>query len=233
MSVLTFKSYSESFNASVCEEFYGHFTNYKKINKLKSKQANLYAIVHHYPKKFLSPYEGTRFLKTIKEDEIFDIELGTLKKIRMIITRTTDNPLLELFSGDVGKMFNGYNKLQNETSILDEISGYISQIKTFYGTEARTMYTKEDFFREFPKTDKPFFYPWEEKYIEKLVEKTRQEAEEKTRLAEQKARQEAEQKARLAEEKARLAEEKAKLAEEKARLEQRLRELESKIDFSR
>jgi hypothetical protein len=153
-------------------------------------------------------------------------------------------------------MSNGYNKLQNETSILDEISGYLSQIQIFYGTEAKTMYTKEDFFREFPKTDKPFFYPWEEKYIEKLVEKVRQEAEEKTRLAEQKARQEAEEKARLAEqkailaeqkvilaeqkarqeaeEKARLAEQKARQeAEEKARLEQRLRELESKIDFSR
>ena len=77
-NLISFKSYSESFTSHACEELYGHLTNYKKINKLKGHEVNLYVIAQHYPQKFLSPYEGSKFLKTIKKDKIFDLALGSL-----------------------------------------------------------------------------------------------------------------------------------------------------------
>ena len=188
-NLISFKSYSESFNSHACEELYAHLTNYKKINKLKGHEVNLYVIAQHYPQKFLSHYEGSKFLKTIKKDDIFDLALGSLKNIRFIITRTTDNPLLALFSGDIGKVYHGYKLIKEQSKILNEVSGYLDKIKEFFGLEVKNMYTKEDFFRENPPSDKPFMFPWEKTYLEKELKRVRDEAEEKyKRLAEEKAK---------------------------------------------
>ena len=76
------------------------------------------------------------------------------------------------------------------------------------------MYTKEDFFRDYPPPKEyRFAFPWEQELHERELKRVRDEAEEKIRLAEERAKQSAEEKARLAEEKIRLAEENAKLAE--------------------
>ena len=53
-NLISFKSASESFNTKALEGFFGHFTNYRKINNLKREKINLYAIVYHYPRKHFS-----------------------------------------------------------------------------------------------------------------------------------------------------------------------------------
>jgi hypothetical protein len=218
-NLLSFKSYSESFNPESCEELYGHLTNYKKKNNLKAEQVNLYALVHHYPQKLLSPYEKTRFFKTVKEGEIFDLDLEGIKRIRFIVARKTDNPVLGLFSGDRDKVFNCYKILEEQTTILKGLSSYLNKIQEYYGVEVNWMYTKEDFFKDYPPTGKKFAFPWEEEYHENELKKIREEAEEKARLAEEKAKKLAEEKARLAEEKAkRLAEDMEKLGEIKGKI---------------
>jgi hypothetical protein len=63
-NLISFKSYSESFNAEALEELFGHLTNYRKVNELSSNQINLYAIVNHYPQALFTEFEGTEFLKT-------------------------------------------------------------------------------------------------------------------------------------------------------------------------
>jgi hypothetical protein len=66
-NLISFKSYSESFNAESLEEFFGHLTNYRKQYEVDSDDINLYAIVYHYPRDLFRAYEGSDFLKTIKE----------------------------------------------------------------------------------------------------------------------------------------------------------------------
>ncbi|KPA09437.1 hypothetical protein MHK_010353, partial [Candidatus Magnetomorum sp. HK-1] len=40
-NLITFKTYSESFNPAALEELWGHYCNYLKINKLERDQVNL------------------------------------------------------------------------------------------------------------------------------------------------------------------------------------------------
>ena len=95
-NLISFKSYSESFNAFAMEEFFGHLANYQKIHKLPAKKVNLYVLSHHYPRKLLKPFES--FITVVKENEIFDLKLGQLHAIRFMIMRETDHPILGLFS---------------------------------------------------------------------------------------------------------------------------------------
>ena len=69
-NLITFKTYSESFNPAALEELWGHHCNYLKINKLERDQVNLYAITHHYPELILKPFENTQFLDVIKPEDI-------------------------------------------------------------------------------------------------------------------------------------------------------------------
>jgi len=62
-NLITFKTYSESLNSAAIEEFYGHFTNYLKINKINRNDVNLYAITQHFPDKILKPFKNTNYLK--------------------------------------------------------------------------------------------------------------------------------------------------------------------------
>ena len=54
------------------------------------------------------------------------------------------------------------------------------------------MYTKEDFWRDYPPKDQPFAFPWTEEYHQRVIEQARKEAYEKAREeARNKAREEA------------------------------------------
>lgn len=187
-NLMTFKSYSESFNAEALEELYGHLTNYRKVNEVASGQINLYAIVHHYPRDFFRPFEGSEFLKTVKDKEIFDFDLGVLKRVRFIITRETDNPVLALFSGDYQKVFDSYNHIKEHTTLLSAISTYLNRLSQYYGEEVLNMYTKEDFMRDYPLKDyAPFAFPWEKEYHDQELKKVAQEAAEKAKIEAAKA----------------------------------------------
>ncbi|KPA18871.1 hypothetical protein MHK_000911, partial [Candidatus Magnetomorum sp. HK-1] len=143
-----------------------HYCNYLKINKLERDQVNLYAITHHYPDLILKPFENTQFIDVIKPEEVVDLKLGNVKKVRIIVTQDTDNPILALFSGKQKKVLEAYEKLKKETDLLDEISAYFEKIKAYYGKELIEMYTKEDFFRDYPPQKEHFLFPWEKAYIE-------------------------------------------------------------------
>ncbi|KPA17909.1 hypothetical protein MHK_001873 [Candidatus Magnetomorum sp. HK-1] len=170
-NLITFKTYSESFNPAALEELWGHHCNYLKIKNLERDQVNLYAITHHSPELILKPFKGTKFIKIIKPDEVFDLHLGNVKKVRIIVTHDTNNPILALFSGKQQKVFEAYEKLNNETDLLNEISDYFENIKAYYGEELIDMYTKEDFFRDYPPSKEHFLFPWEKAYIEDEAKK--------------------------------------------------------------
>jgi len=165
-NLITFKTYSESFNPDALEELWGHHCNYLKINELERDQVNLYAITHHHPDLILKPFIDTKFVHIIKPDEVYDLHLGNVKKVRIIITKDTNNPILALFSGNHKKVFEAYEKLKNETDLMDQISLYFKNIKAYYGEELNEMYTKEDFFRDYPPPKEHFLFPWEKAYIE-------------------------------------------------------------------
>jgi len=223
-NLITFKTYSESLNRGAIEELYGHFTNYLKIEELERDKVNLYAVTQHYPRDLIKPFKKTKYLEVIKENEIIDLKHGALKKIRIIITQSTDNPILALFSNDRDRVYRAYEKIKNETSLFDNISIYLGAISEYYGQEVSNMYTQEDFFRDYPDTPK-FVLPWNEKFHDEQLKKIQEEARaafaeaEAERKAKAKAEQkaEAERKAKETERKAKEAERKAKEAERKAK----------------
>lgn len=197
-NLITVKSYSESFNAPALEEFYGHLTNYRKVNNLTPDQINLYAIVNHYPRELFWTFEGSAFLTPVVEREIFDFELRPLKRVRVVITRATTNPVLALFSGDSRKVFDSYTQLQEPTTLLSSISGYLNQISRYFGQEVFNMYTKEDFMRDYPPTEyAPFAFPWEKEYHDQELKKVKEAAEKAAREAAEKAAREAAEKGRM------------------------------------
>jgi len=170
-NLISIKSYSESFTAESLEEFYGHLTNYRKVNQVASEEVNLYAIVYHYPRDLFRAFEGSDFLTVIKEKEIFDLELSPLKRVRFVITQETDNPVLGLFSGDEEKVFQSYAFLEQQTTLLEGISVYFHKIGEYYGEEFSNMYTKEDYLQDYPpKKEYPFAFPWEKEYHEKAIQ---------------------------------------------------------------
>ena len=175
-NLISIKSYSESFTAESLEEFYGHLTNYRKVKQVSWEQVNLYAIVYHYPRDLFRAFEGTEFLKVVKEKEIFDLALSPLKRVRFVITQETDNPVLSLFSGDAHKVSQSYVELKQQTTLLEGISVYFQKINEYYGEEFLNMYTKEDFLRDYPpKKEYPFVFPWSKEYHEKAIQEATQQ----------------------------------------------------------
>lgn len=170
-NLISFKSFHESFNGFALMEFFGHVVNYNKSKEVPLDKINLYAISHHYPRDLFNPFEGTEFLKVIKKDEIFELSLSTTKSVRFIILRTTNNPLLALFSNNPPKIAEGYQRLTQETDFLEGISIYFSKIAEYYGEEVKNMYTKEDFWRDYPPNDNPFVWPWLKDYHEQELQK--------------------------------------------------------------
>jgi hypothetical protein len=183
-NLISFKSYSESFNAEALEELFGHLTNYRKVNDLSSEQIHLYAIVNHYPKALFTEFEGTEFLKVVKEKQIYDLELRPLKRVRFIITRETDNPLLALFSAEPRKVSESYTQLKEQTTLLANVSAYLNKLSEYYNQEMLNMYTREDFMRDYPPADyAPFVFPWEKEYHEQELKKAAEAAKEAAEAA--------------------------------------------------
>jgi hypothetical protein len=102
-NLISFKSFNESFNMEALEEFYGHFTNYKKMRNLESQpeKINLYAVTHHLPEKLFNRYKNTEFLECIFDNRIYDFKI--LTPVRFIVTNDFDHPVLGLFSNKTGR----------------------------------------------------------------------------------------------------------------------------------
>ena len=168
-NIITFKSYSEVFNGYAMEELYGHLINYGKVENVAHEKINLYAIVHHYPRDLLTPFLAAGLAKVSKADEVYDLEPGVLKPVRIIVCRTTDNPLLALFSNDKDTVFQGYERIATESNLLAEVSDYLDRIKQYFGEMVKNMYTKEDFLRDYPPSEGfNIVFPWEEKMLDEV-----------------------------------------------------------------
>ena len=186
-NLITFKSYSESFTAQALEELYGHLTNFCKTREIRREQVNLYAIVHHYPRDLLGSFHKKSQVSKVNGGEAYDLKPGLLQPIRIILCQQTDNPVLGLFSGKPEKVFASYDHLRQHTDLLDEVSVYFQKIAEYYGKEMVNMYTKEDFWRDYPPTNQPFAFPWEEEYHQQVIEQVRKEVRDEVRDEERKA----------------------------------------------
>lgn len=175
-NLITFKSYSESFTAQALEELYGHLTNFCKTREIKRSQVNLYAIVHHFPRDLLAPFDAAKMVTKVGNGEAYDLKPGILQPVRIILCQETDNPVLALFSGKPEKVFASYDHLRQYSDLLDEVSVYFQKIAEYYGKEMVNMYTKEDFWRDYPPTEQPFAFPWEEEYHKEVLAKAVEEA---------------------------------------------------------
>ena len=165
-NIITFKSYSESFNDFAFAELYGHYTNYCKTKGAKPEQVNLYVITHHFPRDVLAPFMEKELgekamVEEVIEDEVYDLRPGNLPPIRIIVCRTTSNPILALFSGDREKVLENYERIKRETTLLNKVSRYLDKIRAYYGEIVKNMYTREDFIRDNPPKDRPTLLPWE------------------------------------------------------------------------
>jgi hypothetical protein len=196
-NLISFKSFRESFNGKALMEFYGYLIAYHKENDVELEKINMYVMTHHFPRDLLGPARGTKFLTTIKENEIYDFKFTTTQRIRFVILRTTDHPVLGLFSNDHHIFAKSYNTLKAETELLEEISIYFSKIaEYYYGEEVKNMYTEEDFWRDYgPPTPEPFLLPWQKEYHDRKLKEAAQQAAQATQKAAQKAAREAAQKA--------------------------------------
>ena len=185
-NLISFKSYSESFNAQALEEFYGHLTNFCKIKGVRREQVNLYAIVHHFPRELLLPLQEVGQVHVIGDGEAYDLKLGLLRPVRFILCQKTENPVLALFSGDPAKVFASYDYLRQNSDLLDEVSVYFQKIAEYYGKEMVNMYTEQDFWRDYPPKNQPFAFPWEAEYHQRVIEQVRAEVRDEVRDEERK-----------------------------------------------
>ncbi len=217
-NLISFKSYSESFGSFEAEELLGHLINYCKQYDVSRKDVNLYAIVHHYPEQFLKPFIKTGFYKKIKGEEITDLDLEGFKRIRFIKTRTTNNPVLGLFSGDPVRIKKSYEFLKAEGNLISEVSSYLKKIGKYIG-EVIEMYTKEDFFKEFPPDESPFVFPWEEEYHNKEIEAIKQRVEQEKQRAEQEKHRAEQEKQRAEQERQSIEQERQSIEQERQRAE--------------
>ncbi|MEM7132600.1 MAG: DUF4351 domain-containing protein [Chloroflexota bacterium] len=171
-NLFSFKSYSESFNGAALEEFYGHLTNYCKVQKVNRKQVNLYVMTNHFPRDLLGPFQGTEWLQMVREDDVYELRFSSMKSVRFIICSRTDNPILALFSTDMQRVLTAYTTLQTEPTLVDEISIYWKQILRHIDKEFKNMYTKEDFLRDYPPDEEePGILEW----LEELAQKKHQQ----------------------------------------------------------
>jgi len=161
-NLISFKSYSESFNGQALEEFYGHLTNYCKVRAIQRRVVNLYVITNHYPRELLDPLLARGIVTEIRIGEVYDLTISTMKRVRFIVCSRTDNPILALFSADVSRIQNAYRMLRTESDLFAEVSIYWQAIAAQIEKEIRNMYTKEDFLRDYPpRDDVPVLFGWQ------------------------------------------------------------------------
>lgn len=69
--------------------------------------------------------------------------------------------------------------MQQENELLEEVSVYWREIWKYIDERIKKLcIRKEDFLREHPPTDEPYFFFWQVDYIEELVEKTAEKSRE-------------------------------------------------------
>ncbi|WP_080799870.1 hypothetical protein [Desulfamplus magnetovallimortis] len=148
-NLISFKSFHEVFNMDALEEFYGHFTNYKKIKNLKSgDNINLYAVTNHFPETLFNRFKGTGLIECIVKNKIYDCKV--LTPVRFIITKDSNHPVLGLFSNNTEQIMKSRERLQKDVWLLKNISGYLYKLYDYYGLEGVEMpYTKEMFVKEY------------------------------------------------------------------------------------
>jgi len=147
-NLISFKSFNEVFNMAAIEEFYGHFTNYKKIKGIKTpEKINLYAVTHHFPKTLFNRFRGTGLLKCIIEDRVYDLNVFT--PVRFIITKSFEHPILGLFSNDIHQIKKSLHRLTKDGWLLKHVSSYLKKMFKYYSLEGIEMaYTREMFIRD-------------------------------------------------------------------------------------
>ncbi|MBF0100799.1 MAG: hypothetical protein HQK77_07830, partial [Desulfobacterales bacterium] len=147
-NLISFKSFNEVFNHQALEEFYGHLTNYRKLNQIeKDGLINLYAVTHHLPDKLFKPYLNTPFLSVIKPDMIYELKL--LTPVRFIITRKMNHPILGLFSNDLQQIMKSRERLEHDQWLINEVNSYLGELYKFYQLEGLNMpYTQEMFIKD-------------------------------------------------------------------------------------
>ena len=179
-NLISFKSYSESFNGFALLELFGHYISYLKECEADPNSVNLYAITNHFPKKLLDPFKEAGFVKEFEDSQSIILHIPGLKPVRFLLTRNTSNPVLQLFSGKREKIVSAYKELEQRTDLLNRISGYFQEIVQYYDDEVNEMYTKEDFFRDHPDHSQPYFrFPWEKEQYEKDLKNSRKAGEDK------------------------------------------------------
>jgi len=159
-NLISFKSFREVFNMTALEEFYGHFTNYRKMKNIgedEKHKVNLYAVTFHFPKELFARFQGTGFLRCVKENQIYDLNI--LTPVRFVITRGSRHPVLGLFSDDPEQIASSRRRLEHDGWLVREVSSYLQQLYKHYSMEGIDMpYTKEMFIRD--------YYPeWYEKIL--------------------------------------------------------------------
>ena len=173
-NLISFKSYSESFNGFALLELFGHYISYLKECEADPSSVNLYAITNHFPKKLLDPFKEAGFVEELQDSQSIVLEIPELKPVRFLLTRNTSNPVLQLFSGKREKIVSAYKELEQRADLLNRISGYFKEIIEYYNDEVISMYTKEDFFRDHPDHSQPYFrFPWEKEQYEKDLKNSR------------------------------------------------------------
>jgi hypothetical protein len=186
-NLISFKSFNESFNMTAIEEFYGHFTNYKKMRNLEDtpEKINLYAVTHHFPEKLFSRYKNTEFLECISENRIYDFKVFT--PVRFIITNNFDHPILGLFSNKTEQIEKSTERLKQDDWLLENVSSYLNELYNHYSLEGVNMpYTREMFVKEYhPEYYQDFLLGRQEglqKGIQKGLQKGLEEGEKKGEL---------------------------------------------------
>jgi hypothetical protein len=82
------------------------------------------------------------------------------------------------------------SKLTEQTSLLDNVSGYLNQLSEYYNQEVFNMYTKEDYMRDYPPpAHAPFVFPWEKEYHDQELQKAAEAAKEATEKAAEAAKE--------------------------------------------
>jgi len=176
-NLISFKSFNESFNMEAIEEFYGHFTNYKKMREIKNEgNINLYAVTHHFPEKLFGKYRGTKFLHCIADRRIYDLKVFT--PVRFIITNAFEHPILGLFSNNIEQIGKSRNRLEKDGWLLENVSSYLEELYNHYSLEGVNMpYTKEMFVKDHYPEHYDKFLLGEKKGLQKGLQKGRQEGE--------------------------------------------------------
>ncbi len=127
-NLISFKSFNEVFNMTAAEEFYGHFTNYRKIRNIPEKHkdtVNLYAVTYHFPRDLFSRFKGTDLIEKVS-DRVYDFRV--FSPIRFIITRGSDHPILGLFSNDREQIRASRERLEEDRWLIKEVSSYLGKL---------------------------------------------------------------------------------------------------------